>query len=59
MQYIFFLGLGKSQLINDGRCHAGAFFSMANSSVGIILATAPDIMQIGGNQQYIQIYPLG
>jgi hypothetical protein len=32
---------------------------MANSTVGIILAAAADIMQIGGNQQYIQIYTCG
>jgi hypothetical protein len=57
MQNIFPLIPGKCQLCNDGCRHAGAFFSMADSTVGIILAAAADIMQVGGNQHYIQIDP--
>jgi hypothetical protein len=59
MQNIFLLAFGKGQLGNDGLCHAGAFFSMANGTVGIILAAPPNIMQVGGHQQYIQIDTLG
>ena len=57
MYNIFLLRFGKGQFFHDGPCHPSPFFSMANSTIGFILITSTDIVQVSGRQQHIHVSP--